>query len=99
MNCAAEPCARCHWHSYSHTSSPTRAWSTPGPTASSSPAPSWLGTMTSKPPAVSPPVVRVFQSVGLTPETSTRTRTSPGPGSGTGTSSMRMRPRSGPEVS
>ena len=39
--------------------------------------------------------VRVFQSVGFTPERWTRTRTSPGPGSGTGRS-VRVRTSGAP---
>ena len=60
------------------------AGSTPLPTASTTPAPSWSGIWTAgRDRAVAP---ALFQSVGFTPDAATRTRTSPGPGSGTGRS-------------
>jgi hypothetical protein len=74
---------------YSHTRWPTRAGSTPAPTASTTPAPSWFGTWKSAPPAIGVAPERDFQSVGLTPDTATRTRTCPGPGSGMAISSTR----------
>jgi hypothetical protein len=53
---------------------------TPDPTASTTPEPSWLGTVGS--PAAQPKApLRDFQSVGLTPDTTTRIRTSPSAGS------------------
>ena len=86
QNSAAVPHWRRHAAKYTHTRSPTRASSTPSPTASITPAPSCPGTWNSN--ATSPVVpARDFQSVGLTPATTTRTSTSPGPGTGVGTSS------------
>ncbi len=66
----------------SHTRSPGANPVTPAPTASTTPAPSWSGTVSgiSVPGSARSPL-RAFQSVGLTAETTTRTRTSPGPGS------------------
>jgi len=67
----------------SQTRSPTVSPSTPGPTASTTPAPSWFGVISGNGnPSPYVPPARAFQSVGLTPETTTRTRTSPAPGSG-----------------
>ncbi len=66
------------------TRSPTRLGLMPGPTASIVPAPSWLGTRNA--PSAAVERLRVFQSVGLTPETATLTRTSPAPGAGASTS-------------
>jgi hypothetical protein len=80
---AAVPNGRCQAASQIQTRSPTSTGSTPWPTASTVPAPSWLGICPSGPGCA---FVRDFQSVGLTPEKATRTRTSPGPGSGSGRS-------------
>src|SRR5215217_6877401 len=63
------------------TRSPTLKPLTPAPTSSTTPAPSWLGTVASVGPPPKAPL-RDFQSVGFTPDTSTRIRTSPAPGSG-----------------
>src|SRR4030095_6060078 len=65
------------------TRSPTLKAVTPAPTASTTPAPSWLGTVASGGPPPNAPL-RDFQSVGFTPDTSTRIRSSPTPGSGIG---------------
>ena len=96
VHCAAVPHGRCQAAKKTHTRSPTRAGSTPSPTASISPAPSWSGIW--KPAASGRPVApaRDFQSVGFTPETRMRTRTSPGPGSGRSTSSTRRTSRAAP---
>jgi hypothetical protein len=87
-----------HWRSRaamsSHTRSPTRSAATPSPTASITPAPSWLGT--AKPHAGAPAVRSDFQSVGLTPDRAICTRTSPGPGSGVSTSVTSSEPESPP---
>ena len=94
----AVPSDRRQAASHSHTRSPTRLDSTPGPTATIVPAPSWLGTVSGD--RVGSPgrlPLRTFQSVGLTPDTATRTTTSPGPGSGSGRSTTRN--TSGPPVS
>jgi hypothetical protein len=94
----AVPSARCHAASRNQTRCPTLASSTPSPTATIVPAPSWLGT-TSGNGVASPGRFpwRTFQSVGFTPDNTTRTSTSPGAGSGSGRStSLRT---SGPPVS
>jgi hypothetical protein len=70
------------------TRSPGAIPVTPGPTASTTPAPSWLGTVGS-PTAPPKTPLRDFQSVGLTPDTITRIRTSPSPGSAIGRSTTR----------
>jgi len=77
---------RAAWNT--HTLWPTRVGSTPSPTASTTPAPSWLGVCAGPTIGIAG-LDRDFQSVGLTPDTWTRTRTSPGPGSGVGTSTTR----------
>jgi hypothetical protein len=84
--------------SSSHTRCPSRRSSTPSPTASIVPAPSWWGTWKPVLSGIGRGVApaRDFQSVGLTPETAIRTRTWPGPGSGVGTSSTRSTSRAGP---
>ena len=62
------------------TGSPTARCSTPSPSASTTPAPSWFGVTSGNGGAApSPEPRRDFQSVGLTPETTMWTRTSPGP--------------------
>ena len=95
--CAAVPQGHCQAAKYTHTRSPTRAGSTPSPTASTVPAPSWFGTWKRTAGSeLGEPPVRDFQSVGFTPDTLTRTRTSPGPGSGVSTSSTRRTSRAGP---
>ncbi len=94
----AVPSDRCQAASHSHTRSPIRPAATPGPTATIVPAPSWLGTVSGD--RVGSPgrlPLRTFQSVGLTPDTSTRTSTSPGPGAGAARSTRRS--TSGPPVS
>src|SRR6478609_3681924 len=85
-SCAVPPAGRRWAASQIQTRRPTRADSTPCPTASTTPEPSWFGTWGgwTATPGASPR--RDFQSVGLTPERWIRTRTSPGPGSGTGRS-------------
>ena len=69
--------------SVTQTRSPASMPSTPGPTASTIPAPSWLGTVGSAGERPKAPL-RDFQSVGLTPDTATRIRTSPSAGSSIG---------------
>src|SRR6476661_8397495 len=71
--------------SHSQTRPPTERPVTPGPSASMTPAPSWFGTLGASS-FLLPFPDRDFQSVGLTPDTTTRTRTSPGPGTGSGLS-------------
>jgi hypothetical protein len=77
---AAVPHGRWYADSHSHTRSPRTAGSTPLPTASTTPDPSWFGTWK---PAATGVLRRDFQSVGFTPDAATLTLTSPGPGSGT----------------
>ena len=89
VDSAAVPHGRRQAASQIHTRCPTSAASTPTPTASTTPAPSWPGTCGGSmgPPTPTDPVPRRdFQSVGLTPDRCTRTRTSPGPGAGSGRS-------------
>jgi hypothetical protein len=71
--------------SVTQTRSPALKPTTPAPNSSTTPAPSWFGTVGS---AGAPLVVplRDFQSVGFTPETTMRIRTSPSAGSGIGRS-------------
>ena len=66
--------------SVTQTRSPAWMPATSDPTASTIPAPSWLGTVGS-PAALPKAPLRDFQSVGLTPDTTTRIRTSPSAGS------------------
>jgi hypothetical protein len=52
---AAVPCGRCQAASQTHTRSPTSTGSTPSPTASTVPEPSWSGTWPSGPGALGAP--------------------------------------------
>jgi hypothetical protein len=92
---AAVPHGRCQAAKYTHTRAPMRARSTPSPTSSMTPAPSWFGIWNGDA-MRSGRLARAFQSVGLTPETDTRTSTSPGPGSGRCTSVTWRTERAGP---
>jgi hypothetical protein len=84
-SCAVPPAGRPSPASVTHTRSPALNPLTPAPTSSTTPAPSWLGTVAFvRVPPNAP--LRDFQSVGLTPDTRTRIRISPFPGSGTGLS-------------
>ena len=94
-HCAAVP-QRLPWADIaSQTRSPSRDSSTPGPTASIVPAPSWCGTWNPSIGQVMMPA-RFLKSVGFTPDTVTRTRTSPGPGSGRGISTTSSTSAAGP---
>ena len=81
-SCAVPPAGRRWAASQIHTRSPSSAASTPCPTASTTPEPSWFGTCGGSTATPGSLPRRVFQSVGLTPERWIRTRTSPGPGLG-----------------
>ena len=91
---AAVPHGRPQAAFHSHTRSPTRAASTPAPTASIVPLPSLWGMTRAKGIGRRPP--RLLTSEGLTPLHSMRTRTSPGPGSGTGRSARVSTSAAGP---
>ena len=82
----AVPSGRPWAASRTQTRSPTSPASTPAPTASTTPAPSWFGTCAGSTGVPGSLPRRDFQSVGLTPERWIRTRTSPGPGSVSGLS-------------
>ena len=97
-NSWAVPSARRKAASHIHTRWPTSAASTPMPTASTTPAPSWPGTCggsitDAAPPAPEPR--RDFQSVGFTPDRCTAILACPGPGSGTALS-IRVRTSGSP---
>src|SRR6478752_3685946 len=77
------PSARRKAASHIHTRWPTSAVSTPIPTASTTPAPSWPGTCGGSTTEPAPAPRRDFQSVGLTPDRCTTILACPGPGSGT----------------
>ena len=85
-SCAVPPAGRRCAASQIQTRRSSSAASTPWPTASTTPEPSWFGTCGGCTAAPLSLPRRDFQSVGLTPERWTRTRTSPGPGSGSGRS-------------
>ncbi len=97
-NSWAVPSARRKAASHIHTRWPTSAASTPMPTASTTPAPSWPGTcggsITEAPPPAPAPR-RDFQSVGFTPDRCTAILACPGPGSGTALS-IRVRTSGSP---
>src|SRR5262249_8514001 len=84
-SCAVPLAGRPSAASVSQTRSPALSPATPGPTKSTTPAPSWFGTVAS--PTVPPDKpLRDFQSVGLTPEPATWAPLSPSPGVGIGRS-------------
>jgi hypothetical protein len=94
MYVAAVPKGRFHCPFQIQTRSPTRLGSTPGPTRSTTPAPSLCGIIRSATMGREPD--RVFQSEGFTPEACTRMRTSPAPGTGSGMSPHCRTSRAGP---
>ena len=83
---AAVPPARPRCASYTQTRSPTRAGSTPAPTRSITPAPSWCGTIRGNAIGCDGPPPRPLVSEGFTALACTRTRTCPGAGCGSGSS-------------
>src|SRR6266511_152606 len=85
-SCAVPPAGRRWAASQTQTRRPSSAASTPRPTASTTPEPSWFGTCGGSTAAPDALPRRDFQSVGLTPERWILTRTSPGPGSISGLS-------------